>query len=322
MCKNTKRFLKNSLFSALGFLLADAVMYLSYPIDSLKQYKTPTFIGLLAVVAVGLFFYGYKVLKPLKTVWQTILSVGVLTIPALFITSILLTFLFDTDYPAAALLLIPSNPIFELLPANLDISDIAATGILFLSPFLPFLYMCIGAATRALREEENCKMKENTKRFLRNSLIALLGFLAADVLTAIVLFSPVFSHINNLHIMQLAAGTVLLLNGAGLMFIGYTFVQPLKRSWQTVMSVTVVPIPILLATLGLLYVFFQSQYPLRLLTAPANLIFVLIPEETGLWQNDLAPLICLCLAPLLHFVCITVSTVVRRTHEFTERLIK
>lgn len=122
--------------------------------------------------------------------------------------------------------------------------------------------------------------------------------------------------------MQLAAGTVLLLNGAGLMFIGYTFVQPLKRSWQTVLSVTVVPIPILLAALGLLYVIFQSQYPLRLLTAPANLIFVLIPEEAGLWQNDLAPLICLCLAPLLHFVCITVSTVVRRTHEFTERLIK
>lgn len=165
-------------------------------------------------------------------------------------------------------------------------------------------------------------MCKNTKRFLKNSLIALLGFLAADVLTAIVLFSPVFSHINSLHIMQLAAGTVLLLNGAGLMFIGYTFVQPLKRSWQTVLSVTVVPIPILLAALGLLHVIFQSQYPLLLLAAPANLIFALISEETGLWQNDLAPLICLCLAPLLHFVCITVSTVVRRTHEFTERLIK
>lgn len=152
-------------------------------------------------------------------------------------------------------------------------------------------------------------MRENTKVFFKNSLISLLGFLAADALMAFVLFSPVFAY--NLRAVQLAAGTVLLLCGAGLSFLGYTFVRPLQKVWQTVLSVTVVPLLILLAATGIPSAIFQSQYLLLPLTVPGNLIFALIPEETGFWQNDITPPICLCLMPLILFLCTAVGAVER-----------
>lgn len=158
-------------------------------------------------------------------------------------------------------------------------------------------------------------MKENTKRFLKNSLLSLIGFLVADAVmfSVTMLFSNIFC--GSMHTAQLSAGTVLLLSGAGLLFIGYTCIQPLKRIWQTVLSVTVVPILILLAASGLLSVIFQSQYPLLLLALPGNLIFALIPEETGLWQNDWAPFVCICLVPLVLFLCTAVGAAERSRHE-------
>lgn len=155
-------------------------------------------------------------------------------------------------------------------------------------------------------------MRENAKRFFHNSLFSLLGFLAADVLTAVVLFSGIF---NSRYVSQLAAGISLLLIGAGLSFIGYTFVKPLKKRWQTVLSVIAVPMLILLVGTGFLSTVFQSQYPLLLLAVHGNLIFALIPEETGLWQNDWTPLVCICLVPLVLFLCTAVGAVVRGRHE-------
>lgn len=154
-------------------------------------------------------------------------------------------------------------------------------------------------------------MRENTKSFVKNTLLALLGYAVSVTVMGIV--PPVIAH--DLSTLQLTVGTLLLLSGAGLSFIGYTFVQPFKRIWQTVLSVTVVPILILLAASGLLSVIFQSQYPLLLLALPGNLIFALIPEETGLWQNDWAPFVCLCLAPIVLFLCTAIGAAERSRHE-------
>lgn len=150
-------------------------------------------------------------------------------------------------------------------------------------------------------------MRENTKSFVKNSLLSLLGYAASVIVMGIV--PPVIAH--DLPTLQLAAGTLLLLCGAGLSFIGYTFARPLPKIWQTVLSITVVPILILLAASGLLSLLFQSQYPLLLLAIPGNLIFALIPEETGFWQNDITPLICLCLMPLILFLCTAVGAAMR-----------
>lgn len=158
-------------------------------------------------------------------------------------------------------------------------------------------------------------MKENTKSFVKNSLLALLGYAASVIVMAIV--PPVLAH--DLPTLQFTVGTLLLLCGAGLFFVGYTFILPLKRNWQTVLSVTAAPILILLAALGLLSVVFQSQYFLVPLTIPGNLIFALIPEETGAWQNDFLPPVCLCLTPLVLFLCTAVGAVVRGRQEKSAR---
>lgn len=308
MCDNTKRFFRNSLLSVLGFLLAGAVMVLSFRFEGGEQHKRMVSGIVVVAVAAGLIFYGYKVLKPLKSAWQTVLSVDVLPVSALLILTVFLTFVFEADFPGE-ILLVASAPFFNLFPAKFVLDDITATLIVFLTPLLLFIYMHIGMAVRKAYENSGgVEMKKIRSAFLKNSLLSLLGFLAADALAAIVLFSSVF---NDLLALQLAAGTVLLLCGAGLSFLGYTFVRPLQKVWQTVLSVTVVPLLILLAASGLLSLLFQSQYPLLLLAIPGNLIFALIPEETGFWQNDITPLICLCLMPLILFLCTAVGAVMR-----------
>lgn len=153
MCDNTKRFYRNSLLSVLGFLLADAVMVLSFQFDSSTPYTRIASVVILAVTAVGMFFYGYKVLKPLKSAWQTVLSVGALPVSVLYFLSVFLTFVFETDYPAAVLLFIPSNPFFNLFPATAYPSELAINLIVFLTPFFPFLCMTVGAAVRRRLEE-------------------------------------------------------------------------------------------------------------------------------------------------------------------------
>lgn len=162
-------------------------------------------------------------------------------------------------------------------------------------------------------------MKENIKRFFQNGLFASIGFFAVDAVMLIVAvrFADIF--FGSMYTAQLSAGAVLLLCGAGLFFVGYTFILPLKRNWQTVLSVTAAPILILLAVLGLLSVIFQSQYFLVPLTIPGNLIFALIPEETGAWQNDFLPPVCLCLTPLVLFLCTAVGAVVRERQEKSAR---
>lgn len=159
-------------------------------------------------------------------------------------------------------------------------------------------------------------MRENTKVFFKNSLISLLGFLAADALMAFVLFSPVFAY--NLRAVQLAAGTVMLLGCTGAAFIGFSFLHPFKRLWQTVLSVTVVPILILLAATGLSVAIFQSEYAVFPLVIPGNLFFALLPEESGFWQNDITPPLCVCLAPLLLFLCMAVGTAAGKAYTHSE----
>lgn len=158
-------------------------------------------------------------------------------------------------------------------------------------------------------------MRENTKSFFKNSLLALLGYAASVIVMAIV--PPVLAH--DLPTLQFTVGTLLLLCGAGLFFVGYTFILPLKRNWQTVLSVTAAPILILLAAIVLPSVLFQSQYLLLPITIPGNLIFALIPEETGAWQNDFLPPVCLCITPLVLFLCTAVGAVVRERQEKSAR---
>lgn len=308
MQENTKRFFRNSLLSVLGFLLAGAVMVLSFQFEGGEQHKRMVSGIVVVAVAAGLIFYGYKVLKPLKSALQTALSVDVLPVAALVILTVFLTFVFEADFPGE-ILLVASAPFFNLFPAKFVLDDITATLLVFLTPLLLFIYMHIGMAVRKAYENSGgIEMKKIRSAFLKNSLLSLLGFLAADALAAIVLFSSIF---NDLLALQIAAGTVLLLCGAGLSFLGYTFVQPLRKVWQTVLSVTVVPILILLAAAGIPSAIFQSQYLLLPLAVPGNLIFALIPEETGFWQNDSIPLICLCLMPLILFLCTAVGAVER-----------
>lgn len=153
MKENTKRFFRNSLLSVLGFLLAIAVIVLSVQFGNSALYTRIASGVILAVTAVGMFFYGYKVLKPLKSAWQTVLSVDVLPVAVLLILSVFLGLVFETNDIPAALLIIPSYPFLELFPASADPSELAINLIVFLTPFFPFLCMTVGAAVRRQREK-------------------------------------------------------------------------------------------------------------------------------------------------------------------------
>lgn len=153
MRENTKRFYRNSLFSILGFLLADAVMALSFQFDSSTPYTRIASAVIIAITAVGMVFYGYKVIKPLKSVWQTVLSVAVLPAAVLLIISVFLGFVFETNDIPAGLLILASNVFFNLLSVNPKLYDMDIVGnlILFLAPLLPFIYMSIGTAMHGQR---------------------------------------------------------------------------------------------------------------------------------------------------------------------------
>lgn len=147
-------------------------------------------------------------------------------------------------------------------------------------------------------------MKENTKRFFKNSLLSLVGFLGFDSITVLgMLFVP-----HGLLSAWLAAGLFLLLC-IGLLFYGGKIFEPMPKAWQTGLSVTVLPIIVLAAFAGCA-VLFETEMLFLPVVTPGNLLCMSVGNLYSGSGTDL--IACAVFAPLLPFLCMVVGAAARQ----------
>lgn len=147
-------------------------------------------------------------------------------------------------------------------------------------------------------------MKENRKIFMCNSLLSLVGFLGFDLVTiGIMRFVP-----HGLRNIWLAAGTFLLLC-VGLLFYGGKMFNPMPKAWQTVLSVTALPIAALAVFAGCA-VLFETEMLFLPVVTPGNLLCMAVGDLYTGGEADL--IACALLAPLIPFLCMTVGTAIRK----------
>lgn len=150
-------------------------------------------------------------------------------------------------------------------------------------------------------------MKENTKRFFKNSLLSLVGFLGFDSITVLGMrFVP-----HGLLSAWLAAGLFLLLC-IGLLFYGGKIFEPMPKAWQTGLSVTVLPIIVLAAFAGCA-VLFETEMLFLPVVTPGNLLCMAVGNLYSGSGTDL--IACAVFAPLLPFLCMVVGAAMHRQHE-------
>lgn len=147
-------------------------------------------------------------------------------------------------------------------------------------------------------------MKNNRKRFLKNSLFSLVGFLGFDILTAFGMLLAPHGLLNT----WLAAGLFLLLC-IGLLFYGGKIFEPMQKSWQTGLSVTVLPITVLAAFAGCA-VLFETEMLFLPVVTPGNLLCMSVGNLFSGSGTDL--IACAVFAPLLPFLCMVVGAVVKQ----------
>lgn len=147
-------------------------------------------------------------------------------------------------------------------------------------------------------------MRENTKNFFKNSLLSLAGFLGFDSIT--VLGMRFVSH--ELLSAWIAAGLFLLLC-VGLLFYGGKILKPMPKIWQTVLSVTVLPI-IVLTGFAVCAVLFETEILFLPVVIPGNLLCMAVGN---LYTGEGADLIsCAVLAPLMPFLCMSIGAAVQQ----------
>lgn len=147
-------------------------------------------------------------------------------------------------------------------------------------------------------------MKNNRSNFLKNSLLSLVGFLGFDLVTVCVAqFAP-----HGLLSAWLTAGLFLLLC-IGLLFYGGRFLGPMPKLRQTVLSVTVLPIAVLIAFAGCA-VLFETEMLFLPVVTPGNLLCMAVGNLYTGGEADLIS--CAVLAPLFPFLCMSIGAAVCR----------
>lgn len=147
-------------------------------------------------------------------------------------------------------------------------------------------------------------MRENTKIFLKNSLLSLVGFLGFDSITVLGMrFIP-----HGLLSAWIAAGLFLLLCIGLLFYSGKTF-EPMQKAWQTGLSVTVLPITVLAAFAGCA-VLFETEILFLPVVTPGNLLCMSVGNLYSGSGTDL--IACAVFAPLLPFLCMVVGAAVKQ----------
>lgn len=147
-------------------------------------------------------------------------------------------------------------------------------------------------------------MKENTKRFFKNSLLSLVGFLGFDSITVLGMrFVP-----HGLLSAWLAAGLFLLLC-IGLLFYSGKIFEPMPKAWQTGLSVTLLPIAALTACTGCA-VLFETEMLFLPVVTPGNLLCMAVGNLYSGSGTDL--IACAVFAPLLPFLCMVVGAAVKQ----------
>lgn len=142
-------------------------------------------------------------------------------------------------------------------------------------------------------------MKENRKIFMCNSLLSLVGFLGFDLVTVGIMRLVPHGLFNT----WLAAGTFLLLC-VGLLFYGGKMLKPMPKAWQTVLSVTALPIAALAVFAGCA-VLFETEMLFLPVVTPGNLLCMAVGDLYTGGEIDL--IACALFAPLFLFLCMTLG---------------
>lgn len=150
MCDNTKKFLHNSAISVCGFVLVNAVTQLvTHSTHSMFGEQIAAGVALLALSG-GLMFVGYAVTRSLESRWQTALSLTVVPILTILAAVCIVSAIICNPYPLF-LLSFSAELYFALVPEAAYSGNDAV--ICILAPFVPFLCISIGTATRAQHEK-------------------------------------------------------------------------------------------------------------------------------------------------------------------------
>lgn len=148
-------------------------------------------------------------------------------------------------------------------------------------------------------------MRENTKRFYKNSLLSLLGIFVFDTVAAgFVWILPGF-------VTARRAAILFCLCSVGLLFYGCKLLKPMPKAWQTVLSVAVVPIAVLAAFAGGLGLLATEIWLLPIVSS-GNLLYLALPELHTLKTNTAVFYASVLLIP---FLCMTIGAAVRRRLE-------
>ncbi len=147
--------------------------------------------------------------------------------------------------------------------------------------------------------------KMNKSEFIKNGCFSLLGFFIFSMASAgFVWILPGFTTA------QCAAILFSLFN-IGLLFYGRAVLAPLRKLWQTVLSVSVLPIAVLAVSVGCAYLFGIEVLLLPALS-PGNLLHIAICKT---YTPEINVTVFYTAVMLVPFLCMSIGAAVRGIRE-------